>query len=258
MGTDTPPLVRTTLTGGVVTVVLDSPRNRNALSRRLLAELAGALDTAAADADVRVVVLTGAGPAFCSGADLREQRDGLGPGPVSAPDVLIRVLEHRCPVVARVNGPVRAGGLGLMAACDIVVAPDTATFAFSEVRIGVVPAMIAVPVLLRMNATAAHEYMLTGEPFAADVAERTGLVNRAVPPDDLDAAVARYTDALAKGGPSALAATKQLRRTVPGEPTDAAFPRLEALSRRHFASEEGKAGIAAMLARQPAPWVPAR
>lgn len=258
------PIVRMTRERGVATVLLDSARNRNALSRRLLAELATALDQAAADPDVRVVVLTGVGPVFCSGADLKEQTDGLGPGPVSMPDVLTRILDHPCPVVARVNGAVRAGGIGLMAACDIVAVPETATFAFSEVRIGVVPAIIAVPVLMRMNPTAAHEYMLTGEQFGAAEALRTGLVNRSVPPDSLDETVASYTEALAKGGPSALAAAKQLRRAVPvpapgtDEGLGAVFVRLEEMSRRHFASEEGRAGIAAMLARQPAPWVTER
>ena len=250
------PLVRTTVTHGVATVRLDSPRNRNALSRRLLTELAAALDETAADPDTRAVVLTGAGPAFCSGADLKEQADGLGPGPVSMPSVLTRILDHRCPVVARVNGAVRAGGIGLMAACDIVIAPSDATFAFSEVRIGVVPAIIAVPVLQRMDTTAAHEYFLTGSPFGAAEAVRTGLVNRAVPADELDSAVSEYTDALVRGGPSALAAAKQLRRTVPFEAPDAAFERLEALSVRHFTSEEGKAGINAMLTKTSAPWVP--
>ncbi|HEV3383060.1 MAG TPA: enoyl-CoA hydratase-related protein [Trebonia sp.] len=255
-------LVRTTVEHGVATVLLDSERNRNALSRQLLAELGAELDAAAADPRVRVVVLTGAGPAFCSGADLREQGDGLGPGPVSLPDVLTRIFDHRCPVVARVNGAVRAGGIGLMAACDIVVVPDTATFAFSEVRVGVVPAIIAMPVLTRMNAVAAHEYFLTGEQFGAAEAVRTGLANRAVPPDELDAAVARVAAALARGGPSALAAAKQLRRTVPvpvpvtGEGLGPVFVRLEGLSARHFASEEGRAGIAALLGKRPAPWVP--
>jgi methylglutaconyl-CoA hydratase len=251
------PLVQTSLSRGVATVLLDSERNRNALSRRLLASLASALDGCAADSSVRVVVLTGAGPAFCAGADLKEQADGLGPGPVSMPDVLTRILGHRCPVVARVNGSVRAGGIGLMAACDIVVAPDTATFAFSEVRIGVVPAIIAVPVLMRMNATAAHEYFLTGSPFSADIAERTGLINRAVPAASLDETVAGYAGALVKGGPEALAAAKQLRRTALSAGSGkAAFERLRELSEQHFASEEGRAGIAAMLAKRPAPWIP--
>ena len=252
------PLVRTTVNGGVATVLLDSPRNRNALSRRLLSELAAALDACAADTSVRVIVLTGAGPAFCAGADLKEQGDGKGPGPVSMPSVLTKISGHRCPVVARVNGAVRAGGIGLMAACDIVVAPSSATFAFSEVRIGVVPAIIAVPVLSRMNATAAHEYFLTGSSFGADEAVRTGLVNRAVPASELDAAVSSYTDALMLGGPQALAAAKQLRRTVlpASEAPEALFERLGALSATHFASEEGRAGIAAMLAKKPAPWVP--
>ncbi|MCD0449238.1 enoyl-CoA hydratase-related protein [Actinocorallia sp. API 0066] len=252
----TEPLVRVASAAGVTTLTLDSPRNRNALSRRLLAELAAALDAAERDPEVRVVVLTGAGPVFCSGADLKEQGDGLGPGPVSMPEVLTRILDHRRPVVARVNGAVRAGGLGLMAACDIVVAPDTSTFAFSEVRLGVIPAMIAVPVLARMDAAAAHEYFLTGEPFDAAVAERTGLVNRAVSPEELDAAVARYTGALVKGGPSALAAAKRLVRTVRREETDRAFALLEAESVRHFTSAEGQAGIAALLSKRPAPWIP--
>jgi methylglutaconyl-CoA hydratase len=257
-------IVRTTAGHGVATIALDSERNRNALSRRLLAELAAELDAAAADPGVRVVVLTGSGPAFCSGADLKEAADGKGPGPVSLPDVLTRIFEHRCPVVARVNGAVRAGGIGLMAACDIVVVPDTATFAFSEVRLGLVPAIIAVPVLARMNPTAAHEYFLTGEPFGAAEAVRAGLANRAVPPGELDAAVARYTEALAKGGPGALAAAKRLRGTVlgaagvRGDGEGPLFVELEGLSRRHFASDEGRAGIAALLGKRPAPWVPER
>ena len=185
-----------------------------------------------------------------------EAASGAGPGPVSVPDLLALISGHRCPVVARVNGAVRAGGIGLMAACDIVVAPDDATFAFSEVRIGVVPAIIAVPVLARMNPTSAHEYFLTGSPFDAAEAVRTGLVNRAVPAAGLDAAVRDYTDALVRGGPEALAAAKQLRRTVPAEDPETAYARLEKLSARHFGSAEGKAGITAMLAKEPAPWVP--
>jgi len=240
----------------VATVLLDSARNRNALSRQLVSELASALDACAGDPSVRAIVITGEGPAFCAGADLKEQGDGKGPGPVSFPSVLTRIAEHRCPVVARVNGAVRAGGIGLMAACDIVVAPADATFAFSEVRIGVVPAIIAVPVLARMNPTAAHEYFLTGSAFDAAEAVRTGLVNRAVPSGELDSAVAAYTGALVRGGPEALAAAKRLRRTVPSEDPAAAFERLQALSSRHFASEEGRAGISAMLEKKPAPWIP--
>ncbi|MCO6010447.1 enoyl-CoA hydratase-related protein [Actinoallomurus purpureus] len=255
---DPVPLVRMTREGGVATVVLDSVHNRNALSRRLLVQLAAELDAAEADPGVRVIVLTGAGPTFCAGADLREQQDGLGQGSVSMPDILNRIFEHRCPVVARVNGTTRAGGVGLMAACDLVVVPDTATFAFSEVRIGVVPAVIAVPVLLRMNATVAHEYFLTGEVFDAAVAERSGLVNRAVPEFELDDAVTGYVDALTRGGPLALAAAKQLRRTVPGVEPRRAFPRLQELSEHHFASEEGQAGISAFRARRPAPWMSGR
>jgi methylglutaconyl-CoA hydratase len=249
------PLVRSIQQVGIAQITLNSPHNRNALSRRLLLELAAALDAAAEDPSIRVVVLTGAGPVFCAGADLKEQLDGHGPGPVSLADVLQRVLAHRCPVVARVNGPARAGGLGLLAACDIVVGLTSAEFAFSEIRIGVVPAMIAVPVLMRMNITAAHEYFLTGELFDGRRAVEVGLFNRAVSHGDLDMAVDAYTSALSRGGPSAMAATKQLTRVVPGREVSAVLEEMLELSSRHFASAEGQEGISAFREKRDPSWL---
>lgn len=255
MEPDSTPLIRTSRESGIAQITLDSSHNRNALSRRLLVELSAALDEAADDPSTRVVVLTGAGPVFCAGADLKEQQDGQGPGPVSFADVLNRVLDHRCPVVARVNGPARAGGLGLMAACDIVVGLTSASFGFSEVRIGVVPAMIAVPVMMRMSVTAAHEYFLTGELFDGRRALEVGLLNRAVSQDDLDSVVDAYTSALSLGGPSAMAATKQLRRVLPGREVSVALTDMLELSSRHFASLEGQEGISALREKRQPAWV---
>src|SRR4051794_2445421 len=159
------PLVRVTAEGGVATITLDSPRNRNALSRRLVASLREALTETIADDGVRVLVLTGAGPAFCAGADLKEQ--SASEPPPDVPGLLTLIWNSPKPVVARLNGPARAGGLGLVTACDLAVAPDTATFAFTEVRLGVVPAMIAVTCLRRMGPRAAAGDFLARGGFGA-------------------------------------------------------------------------------------------
>lgn len=242
---------------GTATITLDSPSNRNALSAQVRRELLDHLDTVLADDDVRVVVLTHAGPVFCSGMDLRESR-GAGSddqGVNEVPAVLQTLWESPKPVIARVAGPARAGGIGLVAACDIAVAAREATFAFSEVRIGVVPAVISVTVLPRLSPRAALELMLTGEPFDAERAAAIGLVNGAVDAADLDAEVGRYRDMLVRGGPEALAATKaMLRRTPDGLADD--FRAMLALSSEFFASAEGQEGIAAFAEKRPPSWVP--
>ncbi|GAA0317965.1 enoyl-CoA hydratase-related protein [Actinoallomurus spadix] len=248
------PLVRLTAEGGIATVTLDSPRNRNALSSRLVAELRETLTAVTADDSVRVVVLTGTGPVFCAGADLKEQRAGGAPPDV--PGLLTLIWESPKPVVARLNGPARAGGLGLVTACDIAIGPDTATFAFSEVRLGVVPAMIAVTCLRRMDPRAAAEYFLTGEVFDARRAQEIGLLNRAVPPEELDAAVAHYTGMLLRGAPEALAVAKRLPRLVPGASVAEDFARMAELSAERFASEEAREGIAAFLEKRDPRWIP--
>jgi methylglutaconyl-CoA hydratase len=258
-------LVHLEIAGGVATIALDSPHNRNALSRRLMAELERHVRGAVADPRVRVIVLTAAGPVFCSGADLKEQ---AAPGALapeqpgtSAPGSgggLVRIVtalwESPKPVVGRINGAARAGGLGLMCACDIVVAVDSATFAFSEVRVGVAPAIISVVTLPRLGPARGLELFLTGDPFDARTAAADGLINRAVPAPELDAAVARYVDSLLKGAPNALAETKRLVREVPGLPIPEAFDRMARLSARLFASDEARRGMAAFADKRLPDW----
>ncbi|GAA3134562.1 enoyl-CoA hydratase family protein [Planomonospora alba] len=255
-------LVRKEVSGGVATITLDSPRNRNALSVRLLGDLEDRLNWALADESVRVIVLTGTGPVFCAGADLKEQRAEPGsaheaPVTASFPEIMSMIWESPKPVICRLNGTARAGGLGLVAACDFAIAPDSASFAFTEVRLGVVPAMIAVTVLRRIDPRAAAEYFLTGEVFDAARAQEIGLLTRAVPEQELDATVARYADMLLRGGPEALAITKQLVRSVPALPFEEGMRRMAELSAQRFTSAEGQEGIAAFMAKRPPSWVPA-
>lgn len=243
-------LVHRTDADGVATITLDSPGNRNALSARLCAELAAHLDAAVTEA--RVVVLTHTGPIFCAGRDLKEAR--TAPSSAELARVLRTLLTAPTPVVARVAGPARAGGIGLLAACDLAVAADTATFAFTEVRIGVVPAVLAVTVLPRIPATAARELFLTGDTFDAARAREIGLLTAAVPAERLDAEVARYVDLLRHGAPEALAATKAL--LAPAGDLDAAFDAAATLSAHHFASAEAREGLAAFREKRPPAWAP--
>jgi methylglutaconyl-CoA hydratase len=253
-------LVRTATAAGVTTVTLDSPANRNALSSALMGELLDALSTALTDPEVRVVVLSHAGPVFCSGADLKETAEAREHGRVPAEmlaDVLAALWESGKPVVARVAGPARAGGLGLIAAADIAVCTPEATFAFSEVRLGVIPAVISATVLPRLAPRAAAELYLTGNVFDGVRAAAIGLVTAAVPEDELDATIARYCDALVRGGPLALAGTKQLLRRRPAESVRADLAELAARSAGHFRSAEGREGVAALREKRPATWIPA-
>ena len=251
------PLVTLDRRGPAAVVTLDSPANRNALSRALVEQLHAALTGALDDDGVRVVVLTGAGPVFCSGADLKEQRAGGAPGAVGLPEVLTLILESAKPVVARVNGAARAGGLGLIAACDLAVGPATATFGFSEVRIGVAPAIIAVPCLRRMDPRSARELFLTGEPFDGARAREAGLLDRAVAGDELDATVEELVAQLSRGAPEALGVTKQLLRELPGDDLQEDFRRMAAVSAERFGSAEAREGIAALLEKRPPAWAPA-
>jgi methylglutaconyl-CoA hydratase len=242
---------------GIATITLDSPGNRNALSAQVRRELQGHLDGAVADAGTRVIVLTHTGPVFCAGMDLRESR-GASAEDQGVPEfarILGTIWTSPTPVIARLAGPARAGGVGLVAACDVAVTADSATFAFTEVRVGVVPATIAVTVLPRLLPRAAHELFLTGETFDAARALAVGLVNAAVPTDGLDAEVARYVEMLRLGAPGALAATKALLRHPPGHDLDAAFAAMQELSARHFASAEGQEGMAAFTEKRPPAWL---
>ncbi len=251
-------LVHYEVDAGVARVTLDSPRNRNALSAQLRGELRGHLSAAVADDAVRVIVLDHTGPVFCAGMDLKEAggASSSAQGVNEFPAILEQIWTSPKPVVAKLAGPARAGGVGIVAAADIAVAADTATFAFTEVRIGVVPAVISVTVLPRLLPRAAHELFLTGEQFDAERAVRIGLINSAVPADGLDAEVDRYTGMLALGGPTALAATKEvLRRTRP-DTMSADFAEMLALSAGFFAGAEGQEGITAFAQKRKPNWVP--
>ncbi|WP_189115666.1 enoyl-CoA hydratase-related protein [Pilimelia terevasa] len=255
-----PELIRTATARGVTTLTLDSPGNRNALSRALMTQLLDALAEAADDDAVRTVVLAHTGPVFCSGADLAETAAAYA-GTAEMPaamlgDLLGAVWDFPKPTVARVGGAARAGGLGLIAATDIAVVAEDATFAFSEVRLGVVPAIISAPVLRRVAPRPAAELLLTGEVFDGLRAAEIGLATRAVPAAEVDEAVAEYTDALTCGGPIALGATKQLLRRPAGPTVRAELDDLTALSVAYFGSDEGREGVTAFKEKRPPAWTP--
>jgi methylglutaconyl-CoA hydratase len=251
-------LVHYSVAGGTATITLDSPRNRNALSAQLRRELSESLTKAREDDAVRVIVLTHTGTVFCAGMDLKEAR-GAGAGDQGVnefPKILEQLWTSPKPVVARLAGPARAGGVGMVAAADIAVAVREATFAFTEVRIGVIPAIISLTVLPRLNPRAGHELFLTGETFNAERAAEVGLINSAVDAEDLDTEVDRYVKALALGGPKALAATKQLLGSPrPATPSDG-FEAMNKLSAGFFASDEGQEGITAFAQKRKPNWVP--
>ncbi len=247
-------LVRTERSGEVATITLDSPANRNALSSGLLTELRESLARALGDAGVRVIVLTGAGPAFCSGADLKESRTSPAAAPELFPKILQLIWDAPKPVVCRVNGSARAGGIGLIAACDIALAAQSATFAFSEVRIGATPAIIAVTCLRRMEPRAAAEYFLTGEAFSAQRAAEIGLLTRAVPETELDEQVGRYASLLLRGAPGALEATKTVLREAGTLPVADGLARMAELSADRFASREAREGMAAFAEKRDPSW----
>ncbi|MCG8917021.1 enoyl-CoA hydratase-related protein [Actinokineospora sp. PR83] len=251
-------LVHYDVSAGIARITLDSPHNRNALSARLRADLRTHLTTAIADDAVRVIVLDHTGPVFCSGMDLKEAggASSSAQGVQEFPAILEQIWTSPKPVVARLAGPARAGGVGIVAAADIAIASDSATFAFTEVRIGVVPAVISVTVLPRLLPRAAHELFLTGETFDATRAVRIGLLNSAVPLTTLDDEVDRYTGMLALGGPKALAATKELLRRTPADTMSADFAEMLSLSAGFFAGEEGQEGITAFTQKRKANWVP--
>jgi methylglutaconyl-CoA hydratase len=249
-------MIRADMAGGAATLTLDSPRNRNALSNAMIAELSAALTGASADDAVRVIVLSHTGPVFCSGVDLTESAAAGDVPAARLGEALAAICESPKPVVARVGGTARAGGLGLVAAADIAVCAEDVTFAFTEVRLGVIPAVISATVLPRLAPRAAAELFLTGEPFGGRRAAEIGLVTAAVPADDLDATVARYVGALLRGAPAALAGTKRLLRRTPDVDLRADLAQLSALSARFFGSAEAAEGMRAFRERRPPRWVP--
>ena len=245
-------LVRHELADGVATITLDSQHNRNALSSQLIRELAECLDEAEA-ADARAIVLRHEGPAFCAGADLKERSSASGP-PDSSPmvDVMRRLMDTGRPTIAAVDGAVRAGGIGLMASCDLVVVDRSVTFALTEVRIGVAAAIISVPILRRVPPGKIAAAMLTGEVFDADEARSIGLVTHVS--DDVAATVAALCDGIRAGAPRAVRETKQLLHRVPTLDRDTAFDEMRALSDDLFAGPDAREGMAAFKEKRTPTW----
>jgi len=235
----------------VATLPLDSQHNRNALSRQLVAELFAHLDSAGGDDEVKVVLIRAAGRTFCSGADLSEaSEDGMEKAAGVLVELQRRIASLAKPVVTCVHGNVRAGGIGIVAASDIAISVDDASYAFTEVRLGLAPAAISLSVLPRMTDRAAALAFLTGEVFDATTAAAMGLVTVAVPEDQLDTEIERVCTALAEGDPQGLRETKRLL----GQPLVARIDRLgddlAQLSARLFGSEEAKAAMRAFLNRK--------
>jgi len=248
-------LVRYEMGDEVATVTLDSPHNRNALSAQLVAELSARLSEAGADKAVRAVVLTHTGRVFCSGADLAAAGTGSLGGSGTAIMALLRlIVELPKPVIARIAGHVRAGGMGIVGACDLAVAAEDASFAFTEARIGLAPAMISLTTLDIMDPRQARRYYLTGETFGASVAARLGLVTSACAGDELDGVVAGLVAQIRETSPQGAAETKLLLNAPRRARLDAAGPEMAELSARLFGSEEAQEGIRAFLEKRLPAW----
>ncbi len=260
MSSETPdhPATRYEVDGGVATITLDRPERKNALSDELVGSLIDDLDRAMADDAARVVVLTNSGNTFCAGADLKSTTPGVGGTPAGRTfvDAFRRIADAPKPVVARVDGHATGGGVGLVAVCDLSVMRDDAKIGFTEARLGVAPAVISVVCLPKMRRGDAAELFLRAQRFTPARAAEAGLINRAVPADELDAAVETYLDDIVRGGPAALAACKQIIASVPDLDRDDAFAHMAELSQALFRGDEATAGIAAFRERRPAPWVP--
>jgi enoyl-CoA hydratase len=241
-------LVPTTHERGITTLTLDSPANRNALSASLVDELGRALDRYGKDPSVRAVVLTHTGSTFCAGADLKAPAS-----PYAFVALLRQIAELPKPVLARVDGHARAGGLGLLGVCDMAFATLSSDFAFSEVRIGVAPAVISIPLLPRMDPRAASRYFLTGEVFAGTRAQEVGLLTEAAP--DVDVALAPVLDALRRASPQGLAESKRLLTAAMRNAFDRDEEDLVQRSAALFASAEAREGVTAHLERRDPAWL---
>lgn len=257
-----PVLVRYEVSGGAARVTLDSQHNRNAISKALVEQLHAALDRAAADNGARVVVLGHAGGTFCAGADLSEASaagaDQSSPEAQAAErtrvflGLLRAIISHPKPVIAAVDGHVRAGGMGLVAACDLALAGPTSTFALTEVRLGLAAAMISVPLAARINSRDLARALLTGEKFDSAHASRIGLLSEAV--DDVDAAVDELVAAFRPCSPQGLAENKALLAAPMLADLDARGEDLAGVTARLFTTAEVAEGMTAFLERRPPSW----
>lgn len=240
---------------GIATITLNRPDNRNALSIELMNSLGDNVTKAIADDAVRVVVLTNNGNTFCAGANLRGEPTDEAPR-FGLPEILKAMQDAPKPFVGRIAGHCTGGGNGLAAACDVSIAAEDVFFAFTEVRIGVAPAIISVVCLPKLRRSDALELFLTGKRVMATRIAQMGMINLAVPPEELDSAVGDIVDDLVAGGPKALAASKRLVYAVPSMPRDDAFEMTAKLSAELFRSEEASEGIRSFREKTSPNWVP--
>lgn len=259
--------VRYEVAGSTATITLDNPEKRNAITPELLAGITSGLAAAEANTAVRAIVLTHTGNTFCAGADLTAQRTAeatatdnpvarLRASGESAAAVMRLLAESPRPIIAAVNGHVRAGGMGFAASCDFVVAGPRATFGLSEVRIGVVAAIISPPVLSRIGDRVAAEWLLRGGPVSAGEAAAAGFITRAVGDEgtSVNSAVGEILADLRRAAPGALAASKRLVNRGMLARFDAETEEMLDLSAAGFSSAEGQAGIQSFLQRTAPPW----
>jgi methylglutaconyl-CoA hydratase len=245
---------------GVCTLTLNRPKQRNALDNTLIEALRMQLQVLHQDPAIRVVVLTGQGTAFCSGADLRWLHPMSGASMAAnladarqLAELLAALYQLDKPIVARVNGPAYGGGLGLMACCDIAIAVKTANFAFTELRLGLVPAVIAPYVLAAIGAREARRYFLSAETLSAEDGLRIGLVHELAAPEQLDEVVTRHIDALLKAAPLASAECKQLLRRLSPVSEELREVTAETFARLRVGSE-AREGITAFLEKRKPSW----
>jgi methylglutaconyl-CoA hydratase len=247
----------------VATITLNRPDVRNAFNETAIADLAMAFDEAGQDGSVRAIVLAANGPAFCAGADLNWMKKMAGysqaeneADAMRLADMLRTIYFSPKPVVAKVQGDCYAGGMGLVAACDIVVASDAANFCLSEVKLGLIPATISPYVIKAMGDQASRRYFLTAERFDAREAYRLGLAHEVVPAEQLDAKVADIVKALVNNSPNAVREAKKLVRDVAGLPVDDLLLADTAGRIANIrASSEGKEGVAAFLDKRKPAWL---
>lgn len=248
--------VRIEAASGILTVTLADVENRNALSAVVVNGLHDALLQANSDAEIRAIVVTNEGSTFCAGANLKQQSGAAKqiPAKVGFEELIAEIQQSPTPVIGKIRGHVVGGGNGLAAAFDIAIAQDDVKFGFTEVRLGVAPAIISVVCLPKMRRGDALEAFLRGNRFPASKAAEYGLISRAVPESELDSAVDEVLADLRLGGPNALGVAKQLVYEVPTmEPKDA-FARMSSLSAELFRGEEAAAGMKAFLKREKPPW----
>ena len=253
--------VRGSGSNAVAWLTLNTPENHNALSQALSVTLNECVQKAVADDRVRALVITGVGKTFCAGADLKAGGGGAartGKGGERAPFVsaIQRLWDCPKPVIGRIQGNAWGGGLGLMAACDIGIAVESGRYGFTEVRLGLIPAIISVFVLRKMGAADASRYFLTGDRFTAEQARQMNLVSQVVAEAELDNAVGQIVESLLQCGPAALGECKTLLRLIPTLNVDAGMDYAAAKIADLFTSDEGREGMAAFAEKRKARWVP--